>query len=229
MKIGKIFLRTAFAAGFILIVALILLNTLPEVMSFSDGLSFYGIIVDIFAGIFTVWGLYWAATEFSESQVKPDLNLIIGTNHLYGVSPLLENEDQLQGQDNLRSGYVAPEVSQVILGVFLENKNPKAAQFVRITLRLVDAQAPSKFDIIEDSFHQYSPSINNISQKALFLQFGENLVVYQGDGVFLGNICIEWDKVKRPEKLTLEAGLYNLIGEPKTIVVSRPINWNEKV
>jgi hypothetical protein len=220
MRTKTRFFWTAVITVIALIIILLLLNTLPPIMSFSDGISLYGVIIDISAGIFTVWGLYWAASGFSEAQVKPDLSLIIGAANRILPLPVLE------GQDNIHSGRVCPPVSQIVFGLSLENGNSKAAQFVRITLRLRDSQRPLKFEAIEKSFQYYKPRVNTVQQEAIFLQFGEDLVVYKGDGVYLGNVCVEWDQGERPERLTLEVGLYNLIGEPKTVIVSRPINWN---
>jgi len=223
MRTKTIFFWAAVIAVIVLIIVLILLNTLPPIMSCSDGISLYGVIIDFFAGVFTVWGLYWAASQFSEAQVKPDLSLIIGAAHR--ILPPSVSIGQLEGQDNIHSGYVRPPVSQIVFGLLLENGNSKAAQFVRITLRLRDSQRPLKFEAIENSFRYYKPRVNTVQQEAIFLQFGEDLVVYKGDGVYLGNVSVEWDKGKRPERLTLEVGLYNLIGEPKTVIISRPINW----
>ena len=61
--------------------------------------------------------------------------------------------------------------------------------------------------------------------EAVFLQFGEDLVVYEGEGVYLGNIYVGWPEGTRPERITFAARLYSLEGEPKSFTVSHPIRW----
>ena len=200
-------------------------NVFPGVvMSYNDGISVFGLAVSLVAGVFTVWALYWAATEFSEAQVKPDLRLLIGrpTSRL-GTTPLYSDTEELRGQE---VGF--PErhdpVSRVDFGLFLENKNPRAAQFVRITLRLDDCQTPVKFHALLDNFI-LPPIPNYIENEAIFLQFGNDLVVYPIDGIYIGAVRVEWETIARPERLVVNARLFNLVGRPQQTVVSHPIIW----
>lgn len=225
MKTKKVFLCSAGISVVVLIIILILLNTLPPVMSYSDGIGLYGVLVSIVVGIFTVWGLFWAASEFSDAQIKPDLKLMVGARYRDGTIPLIKETDPLIGHNIEKSD---PPLSQVNIGLFLENYQPKAAQFIRITLRLKDAQSILEFKAVEGGFKYYKPKINIVEKKdhAIFLQFGEDLVVYKGDGVFLGMVYARWEKDSRPNVLTIEAGLYNLIGNPKIVTISHPIDWD---
>lgn len=186
-------------------------------------ISLVNLMVDIVVGIFTVWGLFWAASEFAAAQVKPDLRLIIGreSEDRLGIVPLKNEADELIGRDGLVGDTPA---SQVIIGLFLENGQPKAAQYVRITLRVRNTPPPGILHAVGRSFN-YEPKINEVRGEALFLQFGEELVVYQGDGVHLGNIRVAWAKDVRPDKVDLVAGLYSLDSRPKEIIVSHPIHW----
>ena len=121
MKTKKVFLWSAGLSVAALIIVLILLNTLPPVLTNSEGISLYATLVSIVVGFFTVWGLYWAASEFSEAQIKPDLELIIGASHSNGVVPLLTDTGKLWGQDNIHSGYAYPPVSKVVFGLLSVN------------------------------------------------------------------------------------------------------------
>ncbi len=76
---------------------------------------------------------------------------------------------------------------------------------------------------------------NIVNDEAIFIQFGQDLLVYEGgviiqrgDGVHLGNIKVAWPKETRPEKITLIAGLYSLEGKPKyNERITHPIRWLE--
>jgi hypothetical protein len=222
--------RTRFrTAVFITVIGLILflipLNTLSSFIR-GNRIGLYNLLIDIAAGVFTVWGLYWAASEFAEAQVRPDLRLIIGAEAAdqQGIDPLRSATDALIGRDSLVDGN---SVSQVVVGLFLENDQPKAARFVRVTLRLRDVPRPLYFRPIDQSF-KYKMNTNVVIGEAIFIQFGEDLLVYKGDGVQLGNICIAWQRGVRPERIALVAGLYSLDSKPrKDVVVSRPIHWLE--
>ncbi len=74
-----------------------------------------------------------------------------------------------------------------------------------------------------------------MENEAVFIQFGQDLLVYQGgaiirkgDGVQLGNIKVAWPRETRPEEITIEAGLYSLESKPKyNERITRPIRWLE--
>jgi hypothetical protein len=228
-KIKLLFQITAFAATVFLLIFFIIIN-LPfftDILTgkFVERISVFSVAVDIVIGFFTIWGLYWAASEFAEAQVRPKLHLIIGTEHNGGIFPLPKENDQLRGQCGTE---VFP---QVLIGLFLENQQPRAAQFVRVTLRLKDVPKPLEFKAIESTFEYYKPKVNTVQHKdhAIFLQFDEDLVVYKGDGVFLGAIRVIWPRDIQPKKITLAVGLYSLMGEPRHVTISRPITWIKPV
>lgn len=223
MKKG--FLTAVVIVAIALIVALVVLaiSDLPAAPLTESEISFFNLLIDIAVGVFTIWGLCWAASEFARAQVKPDLRLIIGKESAdqRGIDPLTNAADALIGRDVSMDG---KPVSQVIVGLFLENTQPKAAQYVRVTLRVCDVPHIEKFVPIEGSF-RHEPKINVVRGEAVFLQFDENLVVYKGDGVQLGNIRVAWTQGIHPERITLVAGLYSLEGGPKEVAVSHPIRW----
>lgn len=209
-----------------LVFTLLNFNVFPGVvMSYNDGISVFGLAVSFVAGVFTVWALYWAATEFSEAQVTPDLRLLIArsTSRPGRAERLYSDIEELRGHEVTHPERPDP-VSRVDFGLILENKNPRAAQFVRITLRLKECQRPITFRPLLEYFIQ--PSINNdIENEAIFLQFGNDLVVYQADGIYIGMVRVEWETNARPDRLVVNAGLFNLVGRPQQTVVSHPINW----
>ncbi len=117
----------------------------------GEGFGLYNLLVDIVVGSFTVWALFWAASQFAEAQIKPDLYLIIGreSNDQTGVDPIRSQNEALIGRDDFID---ALPVSQVIIGLFLENAKPKTATFVRLTLRVANVPNPIHFEPIENSF-----------------------------------------------------------------------------
>ncbi|NVM24001.1 MAG: hypothetical protein HWN68_19755 [Desulfobacterales bacterium] len=217
---------------FIIAVVLIVLVR-SGILLCEFGVSFFNLLVDIVVGFFTVWGLLWAGSQFAEARVKPELRLIIGRvvpDH-EGMVPLADASDELVGwEDSTPVG----RVSGVIIGLFLENTRPKAAQYVRVVLRVRDVPRPKVFRAVtrspwdpDDPFEtfKYEPRVNTVQGEAVFLQFGQDLVIYEGEGVYLGNIYVGWPGGTRPEGITFAARLYSLEGEPKSFTVSHPIRW----
>ena len=90
-------------------------------------------LVDVIVGVFTVWGLYWAATELA---LRPDLSLVITQ-----WSTRRDKADVwwIGRDDHGRSS------SLVRVCLFLENTKPKAAQYVRIVLRIRGVPSPELF------------------------------------------------------------------------------------
>lgn len=199
---------------------------LSGALLYDTGISFFNLLIDIAVGVFTIWGLFWAASEFARAQVEPDLHLIIGkeaTDEI-GIQPLTGEADALIGWEENVSGDDKP-VSRVPVGLFLENHQPKAARYVRIELWVRDVPHPEEF-IRKKEFFKFDVKEFAIQGKAVVLQFGEDLVVYGGTGVYLGKILIDWSKDTHPESITFVAKLHNLEGsKPKEVIVSCPIHW----
>jgi hypothetical protein len=217
---------------FIMSVVLIVLVR-SGVLPCEFGVSFFNLLVDIAVGFFTIWGLLWAGSQFAEAQVKPELHLIIGRAQLDHdeMVPLADASDELIGfQDSISVG----RPSGVPIGLFLENTRSKAAQYVRVVLRVRDVPRPNVFRALTtgdpwgtslfETF-KYKPRINTVQGEAVFLQFGEDLVVYEGERVYLGKIYVGWPEGTRPKGITFEVGLYSLEGKPKSFTVSHPIRW----
>ena len=217
------FLRSIVIAVAFLVVFLLLLNTLPIfTMTLGDGLALYGLILNIIIGIFTVWALFWAASEFSEAQIYPDLCLVIGAKVDEGIKPLINASDKLVGYDTVIN---EQPVSEVTIGLFLENTMTKAARFVRLILQIKDTPIPIEFRVPGNALF-YKVNTNTMPGQVLFLQFGENLVVYKGHGVQLGSVRAVWPQGIHPEKINLNVTIHNLYGEPKQVEIGREIEWN---
>lgn len=228
-RIKYSFLLAAITTAFLLLVLFVLIFLFSCCSSIFKGdidrVSVFSVIVDISIGVFTIWGLYWAASEFAEAQIKPDLHFIVGSVNELGIDALRNPTDSLIGISSQSPDH------RMSIGLFLENYQPKAAQYIRITLRIQDTPSPNSFEAFVQDFPYYMPRINLVKPPlddyAIFLQFDENLIVYKGDGVYLGQIRIAWSKeIQPPKSISLRVGLYNLVGEEKFIIISHPIKWD---
>jgi len=232
----------------ITVVVLILLPILalvdwPPVPWTGFEVSLYNLVIDFAAGVLTVLGLWLAVSEFAKAQVKPDLRLIVGKdiNRLGdSAKPLLTEIDALLGWVVYRQTFILSSrissvgaeefVSVVGVGLFLENAQPRAAQYVRVVLRIHGASQVVTFASALRTF-KYTPRENTGQDEHghfIFLQFDDDLVVYKGHRVYLGKIYVVWPSGVHPERITLVASLYSLEGEPKEVSVSRPIRWIEE-
>jgi len=224
MDMKKVFLAAAMVAGIILIIALVTVRMLylSSVLCDDIGVSIYGVFVDLVVGVFTIWGLYWAASEFAGAQVRPDLHLVIGREEAdqKGVAPLTNEADALIGRDSVPP--VLP-CSWVVAGLFLENTRPKAARYVKVVVRVRDVPRPESIDM----WYGYHTGLVNFRRQgeALSFSFGEDLVVYKGEMTYLTSIKMIWRQGTHPERITFLARLCSLEGEPKEVTVSHPIHW----
>lgn len=236
-----LFLRAVVVAVILLGIVLVVQITTGLTVPLTEGeISYFNLLVDVAVGFFTIWGLYWAASELA---LKPDLRLIVGKDtDLYGdgVTPLLTGTDALLGQVARRQTYilcsgitsvgVEGSVSVVGVGLFLENTQPRAAQYVRVVLHVRGVPQVMTFAPVQSTF-KYKPRVNagrDEHGEFVFLQFDDDLVVYKGHGVYLGKVHVVWPQGVRPERITFVASLYSLDSEPKEVTISHPIRWTEE-
>lgn len=252
MDMRRRFLRLVVIAMIGLGVLLVVQITMDLTVPLSEGeISYFNLLVDVAVGFFTIWGLYWAASELA---LKPDLRLIIGREgpdpwtiepltvpsraeiiaaegigregpDPWSIEPLECRGDYLIGKEIFEDGN---RVSRVIVGLILENTKPKAARYVRIELWAHDVPYFKDFVSKKDSFLYTVRSIT-MPNRGLLLQFCEDLVVYAGGTpVYLGRIAVDWPQGTRPERITFVARLYSLDSEPKEVTISHPIRWIEE-
>jgi hypothetical protein len=228
MEIG--FLKAVRIAVFALVIVLVVLVILAlfNVLSAEVGISLYNLLVDVAVGVFTVWGLYWAASEFAKAQVEPDLHLIIGTGrpNQAGVEALKGAADPLLGWEGVFDD--GKPVSWVVVGLLWENHRPKAGQYIRIELWVSDDVPCPKF-VIDKEVFVFPIGHFSIEGSGIVLQFGEDFVAYGDAGGYLGKILMEWPQSICPERITFKAKLFSLeSSKPKEVTISHPIHWTEE-
>jgi hypothetical protein len=198
--------------------------------------GFFNLLIDIVAGVFTVWGLYWAASEFAGAQVKPDLHLVIGREK--DDMPFTSEADALTGVLALHQDDPAVEAKylpQVGVNLFLENTRPKAARYVQVVLCVRDIPPFKYFEVWLTPYAKLPRAKAGDGQatalplgEARALQLGEDFIVYKGESAYCGTAFVIWPEGIQPEKITFVAKLYSLDSEPKEVIVPRPIHWIER-
>jgi hypothetical protein len=179
MDMKKWFLAAAMGAGVALVIVLVLQITTGLTVPLTEGkVGYLNLLVDIVVGFFTVWGLYWVASELA---LKPDLNLVVGNALGAGNGePLAGETDALIGR--LTSPFSRGFEPQVHVALFLENRKPKVARYVRVVLEVRDVPCPKRFDRMPSTPHS-EVVYSRREGEAMVFQFGEGLVVYKGAGL----------------------------------------------
>lgn len=198
--------------------------TIAAKVDLGTSVAGFNLLVDIVVGVFTIWGLFWAASEFGEQSVRPALNLIVGAEQdMEGqpaYNPLSGTEVELPGtrrdQEELSSGVLR-------VGLFLENRKPRMAERVQLVIEIESVPQVSLLQPVSGTF-EYEAYPNITATKAV-LRFGDDLVVYQGEGVFLGVLHLEWRRTSLPEHCRFKYSLYNAQGPSQRGQIATTIDW----
>lgn len=190
--------------------------------SASDGIALFNLLIDIVIGAFTVWGLFWAASQFAEQSVKPQLRLLPGfmREGTGGVEyiPVATTPARLPGY--LISGN-EKEGGNLEVGLFLENHKPKMAQNLQVVIE-IDSQTPP-CRVQPDS--SYECRWNVIDGKKVIMQFDEGLVIHMGHGVHFGKLLLLWEQGPLPETCRLEYTIYKSEGKPDSGTCVFTVQW----
>ena len=211
----KVAFRVAvIVAVVVLVIVLILQITMDLIVPLIEGeIGYFNLLIDILVGIFTVWGLYWAASELA---LKPELRLFTETTWS-GVK--------------LRRNVLIGSKKDGLLecNLFVMNTRPKAARHIQVVLDLAVAPPPSVFaaDPVPGAFTDWVRFFEAPLSFSLRAQFGGDLVIYKGKPIHVGILKVGWPHLSdyRPGEVKLEASLYSLEGEPKKEVISLPVTW----
>ena len=157
------------------------------------------------------------------------MKLVIGKVVKEGIEPVRESDDALIGRDvswgllGLLRG--RKPRSRLGFGLFLENDQEAPAQYVRVNLYAREVPTPLMFSVIPN-LSKYEVVTTTIpDERAVLLQFRDDLVIYPGTGAYLGVVYIDWLKGIHPDKIVLEARIYSFKTIPTTYTISRPISW----
>ena len=156
MNQRHLFIVSAIAALFLLCCACSMLGILAasDIIKVSESVSCFNLLVDIFVGIFTVWGLFWAASEFAQSAVKPVLHLLPGrqekaqkpdySSFTAKEFPLMREPPFLLPGWYGWAGTQSPERDPYVeCGLYLENETSRAGRYVRLVMHVLADPPPS--------------------------------------------------------------------------------------
>jgi hypothetical protein len=209
-----------------------------DVVSPSDSISLFNLLVDVVIGIFTVWGLFWAASEFAESAVKPVLRLLPvegGRSQIMATrgrkfSPLKGRSPfYISGRTKESPRTVEPKRDpHILFNLYLENEKSRAGRHVYLVVRVCAAPAPSacEYSYFGKVLGRTDPDATDIT---ISRQFPENLVVYQSP-VYAGALRMRWDAnfsdSALPKRVVLDYDIYTLDGASHNEVVLF-VEWSE--
>lgn len=197
------------------------------------GIGCLNFLVDIAVGFFTVWGLYWAASEFTESAVKPVLHLLPGrAEHPFQGGTITERYTLLRnapfhivGCKNVGVKGSLHYHPTVACGIYLENEKSRAGRYVRLVIRVHASPEPQSCEFAHADFAgdakgtkilpgKRDPDTGHLKVSA---QFAEELVVYQSP-VDVGELSLCWPKglteEELPTSVILDYDAYALDGKP---------------
>ena len=189
------------------------------------GVAVFNLFVDIVVGVFTVWGLFWAASEFSEQSLKPQLGLILGEQEINDGKPAYNPIDSTKlsvcGHTSLQGqGWVE-------IGLFLENRRPRMAERIQLAIEVEsNPQVSGVSPKLGSSVYKYH---ENITRNKVVLRFEDDLVVYQGEGVLLGVLRVDWPQAPLPSVCELRHTIYKAEGRPDIGRHMICIDWQQGI
>ena len=189
------------------------------------GVAVFNLFVDIVIGVFTVWGLFWAASEFSEQSLKPQLGLILGEQEISdgqaAYNPIDSTKLSICGYTSLQGQ------SWVEIGLFLENRRPRMAERIQLAIEVEsDPQVSGVSPKLGSFVYKYH---ENITRNKAVLRFEDDLVVYQGEGVLLGALRVEWPHSPLPNVCELRHTIYKADGRPDVGQHMICIDWQQGI
>ena len=210
------FLRLVVIAVIGLGVVLMVQITMGLTVPLAEGeISYFNLLVDVAVGFFTIWGLYWAASELA---LKPELRLSIETTW--------SGESWRKLRGNVLIG--SEEKGLLECDLFLMNTQPRAARNIQVVLCCRSFPPVPHFSAspVKGAFTNWVP-FGSPRCYCLRAQFGGDLVIYKGEAVHVGILKVGWPHHSdyRPREITFEVGCYSLEGEPKKEVISLPVIW----
>ncbi|MFW6116375.1 MAG: hypothetical protein ACOC6F_01490 [bacterium] len=227
-----VFVGCALLAILLLVYACLFVLGLVATTSLRLGTAIagYTLVLDFVVGIFTVWGLFWAATQFVESTKRPAVRVRFANPmnvpflNLSGIlSYPLEGRppNQATGWMKIRVLSGPPRnIPNIACGMYLENKASREGRHIVAVLEVDATPRPTAclfhhrgFAVRKNRVHgEIDPE--GVSH-SLSIQFAEQLVVYQSP-VLVGELFIRWNedltRDELPDYVAVEYDIYTLDG-----------------
>jgi len=214
-----IFLTAVVIAVPVIIAVFVLILVLPGLsvwleLEKPERIAFFSLFVDAVIGIFTIGSLYWAATQFAESAIKPHLQLLPAKGKRTSSSsfdsrksfeefypPMRNSPFRIQGRRIIHhGGGITSPVPHIVCGLFLRNEASRAGRYVTMKIRFEATPTPdvctfhhrsSRPEVSPITINGEEISNSNSNAFSMTIQFSEHLVVYQAP-VLVGVLEARW-------------------------------------
>lgn len=194
LKIGRagtsFFLGAAILlVGLLLAAIALLLSAWTEFVLPQNAISVLNLLVDVIVGILTVWALFWAASEFAQGRVEPELHFSITQR---GDEMVLRSK--LPNPEDLIWHSSVDSHPQVGIDLWVENCSLRPASCLRVVLniavsddpKIFPADDPTRMEVAEPCLWGDVPVIHGKKPNVKHIQWGPDLIVYQGYSPCLG-------------------------------------------
>lgn len=227
-----IFCKCVIAAIILLFFAFISLGIFVGIdcLDLSGGVSLFNLVVDIVVGVFTIWGLYWAASQFAEFAIRPSLQLLPGKIDAPQVFDGVARSSLVSNPPFRVNGWFKKPVMggppldypHVHCGLYLSNRKSKAGQYIHLRMHVCASPAPITCEFQHRSVApNLTPSRIRTEKEPgndclnLSVRLSDELVVYQVP-VFIGDLIVRWETqltdAEVPRKLLIDYDVYTLDG-----------------
>jgi hypothetical protein len=223
-----------------LAIALILICCLCSVLSglmvtkaipWATGISLLSMAVDIVIGIFTIWGLYWAALQFTDWSAKPQIKLVLGCVNSVpeDAQELHTDQDPLPPRRQTIPSTLAASLGPVlrtpkrvpgtVLDVYVTNTARKAAQSIVLTLEFRSSVSPSGYAFSYSGDSGYAGTIADayVEGVRVSLALSDSIVLYNNQSLlWVGRLWVNWSgeliPTDLPATLTVAYKIHTLDG-----------------
>lgn len=220
------------AAGLLVAATALFVSAQAEFLLPQNTISVLNLLVDVVVGVLTIWALFWAATEFAQSRVEPELHVAISPRRTeVVVRQEMPNRDEpldgLKPADGGSAEKGSDSYPRVGVDLHVKNTRQKPASRLRIELSAYNPRVP--LGIADPCLEGQVPILHSEKPQTKFIQWGVDPVVYEGCILWLGGFDLLFLDGSEPDDIVFEYKLYCLEGS-KPLEGKSPhrITWRKR-
>jgi hypothetical protein len=223
-KFGKKYQKHIFLiAALVTSLLLLILGVAFRVLRIGDGVSVFNLCVDIVVGVFMVWALYWAASEFVEQQSEPKLWLVFGKRVRSKCESVKTLPVSLTGET------VSKIHHELKVCLWLEGEPTKVGRQVRVEIKICSEPPAERSEFPEQTFEAAHYFYGGQGYHRVTLQFKGDMVVYPSTDNYLGFLNVVWKCECPPEKLDFVYRIFTPDWiDGKYTTVPAKVDWQER-